>query len=542
MSRKVLCLDWDKRSLRIVVARVGRGRTVLEDAHSHRLPNAVDADEPEAMGDFIRQMLRRHRLHHRSVVVDVPRERAVINRIPLPPTPPAEVAAAVRFQAMRELPFPLESAAVDYVVMERDAAGNATEVLVAAVTLETLDRVRSTCAAAGLSPTRIGLRPYANLVSVQQMEVPEDQRVLFVDCGPGATEIDVICGNTLAFARSANVNVPLPVGDSGAREDSRIISLAEISDLEGSDEAIEAAVNELFVEVTRTLQAYRATEADVSIDQVIVAGGTGVETQLADCLHQRLGHPVEMFDPTGPLDVNASEAPKLRSFSAALGLAWGVGREGLLGLDFLNPKRPVSSRETLQKRVRIGLLASAMVTVAVVGVLGWRYYGLVQRRDALQVVNRESWEDLKAKREILNRVEEAAEWEVGPVWTDELLTLTRAVADLGGRPGEKAVVQEISLDAVSSNPGITLSNLHVGNYEVPGELVGFLQEIEVNGKKPYAVSEGGYVDVPDGQKFKGRMTLSILLRELKEYRDQAKKRADARRKRLRQFEQSGARK
>ena len=32
MSRKVLCLDWDKCSLRIVVARIGATRTVLEDA------------------------------------------------------------------------------------------------------------------------------------------------------------------------------------------------------------------------------------------------------------------------------------------------------------------------------------------------------------------------------------------------------------------------------------------------------------------------------------------------------------------------------
>ena len=49
LSRRVLCLDWDKRSLRIVVARVGKGRTVLEDAHSHRLPHTVDADDPQAM-------------------------------------------------------------------------------------------------------------------------------------------------------------------------------------------------------------------------------------------------------------------------------------------------------------------------------------------------------------------------------------------------------------------------------------------------------------------------------------------------------------
>ena len=117
-----------------------------------------DADEPEALGEFIRAMLRRHRLHHKTAVVDVPRERAVINQLTLPPTPVVEVAAAVRFQAMKELPFPLDTAAMDYVIVARDAAGLATEVLLAAVTVETLDRIRRTCEAAGLTPERIGLR------------------------------------------------------------------------------------------------------------------------------------------------------------------------------------------------------------------------------------------------------------------------------------------------------------------------------------------------------------------------------------------------
>ena len=73
LTRKVLCLDWDKRSLRIVVARVGTGRMVLEDAHSHRLAAELDADDPKAMGDFIQQMLR---LEHRRSTDDRRTEHA----------------------------------------------------------------------------------------------------------------------------------------------------------------------------------------------------------------------------------------------------------------------------------------------------------------------------------------------------------------------------------------------------------------------------------------------------------------------------------
>ncbi|RMF76138.1 MAG: hypothetical protein D6744_12585, partial [Planctomycetota bacterium] len=153
-ARKVLCLDWDKRSLRLVVARLSGGRAVLEDAHAHRLPPEIDASDPEKLGAFIAHMLERHRIRQKRVVVDVPRDQAVINRLRLPPTPPEEVAAAVRFQAQRELPFPIEEAEVDYAVMATDDGGAVTEVLMVGVRRSTLDAIVATCTAAGLTPTR----------------------------------------------------------------------------------------------------------------------------------------------------------------------------------------------------------------------------------------------------------------------------------------------------------------------------------------------------------------------------------------------------
>lgn len=531
VTRKVLCLDWDKRSLRIVVARIGGGRAVLEDAHSHRLPAGLDADDPAAMGDYIQQMLRRHRLHHhRRVVVDVPRERAVINRLALPPTPMAEVAAAVRFQAMKELPFPVDSAAIDYVVMARDAAGLATEVLLAAVTLETLGRVQATCQAAGLTPTRIGLRPYANLVSVQQVHPRDDEHVLFVDVGPGATEIDVFFGDTLAFARSANVNVPVPVPEPEAREseDSRIISIADIADLAAPEEAIAAAGNELLVEVTRTLQAYRATDPDATIQQVIVAGGTGIEPQLAERLEARLGAPVKLFDPTGPLRIDAEEAPKLRSFSAALGLAWGLSREGLLALDFLNPKRPYSARETLRRRARLaGVAALGVLAVTAAGLGKWAY-DLSRELARLRSANTQKWTKVQELVKVTNRNDEVREWAVQAVWPEDLLTLTQLAVD----PGRKMVVREIELDTLGRKPAITLRDVHVTDYQVPAQFVEAVSAVQVDGAPVYQARQEQWNPVPAGLKLKGKLDIRIDLLKLQAFKDAQAEREKARKKRL----------
>jgi type IV pilus assembly protein PilM len=517
LAKKILCLDWDKRSLRIVVARVGAGEMQLDDAHAHRLPANVDAEDPPAMGAFIAQQLHRHRIKHNRVIVDVPRDKAVINRLSVPPTPLTQLASAVRFQAMRELPFPVDEAQIDYVVTAKNEEGLATQILLAAVRLETLDRLRETCQAAGLTPARIGLRPYANMVSVTHLPAMLDRHVLFVDVGPTMTEIDVMCGDTLAFSRAASVNVPFAGGELDS-EDSRVSSKAALSGLELADSVQSTAVNELLVEITRTLQAYRATESAESVDQIVIAGGTGTEHALVEAVDERFNLPATLFDPTVSLGVNEEEAPKLRAFASTLGLAWGLGEEGALELDFLNPKKPIPPRQSLKRKLRIAGIAAAVVLM--VGT-SWVVAERVERNRELAGLRAET-SDLKDQ--VLENVEieiktlEAQEWDTearAGVWLDHLLWLTREMIE----PGKKMLVSDITFNLNPKNlknAKITIGLL-CNDWQVATEFVDRLNELTTeDGQRLYKAEQRGWQDVKtiDPEKFKGKVDVDIELLEL----------------------------
>ena len=512
VSKKVLCLDWDKRSLRVVVARVGAGEMQLDDAHAHHVPTGVDSEDPQAMGAFIAQQLQRHRIKHNRVIVDVPRDKAVINRLTVPPTPLNELAAAVRFQAMRELPFPLDEAQIDYVVTAKNEEGFATQVLLAAVRLEALDRLRETCQAAGLTPARIGLRPYANMVSVMHLPAMLDRHVLFLDVGPSMTEIDVICGGVLAFSRAANVTVPFQGGELVA-EDSRVSSKAELSGLALADSVQSSAVDELLVEITRTLQAYRTTEAVENIEQIVIAGGTGVERTLVEAVDERFNLPATMFDPTVPLGVGEEEAPKLRAFASTLGLAWGLGEEGALELDFLNPKKPIPPRQSLKRRLRIGGIAAAVVLLAGVS---WVVAQRIELHGQLSDL-RDEIGDLE--KQVLENIEidiksmEAREWDTearAGVWLDHLLWLTQNMIE----PGKKMLVSDITFNLKNAN--ITVG-LMCSNWEVATEFVKNLNALTTDdGERLYKAEQGGWQDVktPFPDKYKGKVDVRIELLKL----------------------------
>ncbi len=485
----------------------------LEDAHSHRLPSAVNADEPEAMGAFIAEQLQRHGIKYNRVIVDVARDKAVINRMTVPPTPINELAAAVRFQAMRELPFSVDDAAIDFVVTERDDNGMGVEVLLAAVRKEVLTRLRDTCTAAGLAPARIGLRPYANVVALTHIPAMVDRNVLFVDVGPTTTEIDVVSAKTLAFSRAANVNVPM-VGGEVDTEDSAVRVLREEGETTLTDAVCANAVSELMVEISRTLQAYRATDAAVELEQIVIAGGTGIEMALSGATDERFDLPVTLFDPTGALGVEDNEAMKLRAFSSTLGLAWGMEGEGLLELDFLNPKRTISRQEVLQKRMRVAGIAAAVVVATALGLVVWDRVSLNSELKGLKKQSADLVKQAKEDAQLLFKTYEADEWESEAqvaVWLDHLLRLTRSAVE----PGKKMLVTDINFNF--KNAGITMK-LICTDWKVASEFVKQLNELTgPDGKPMYQAEQGAWQSVKTQYpQFKGKVDVSITLLDLEQ--------------------------
>lgn len=527
-ARKILCLDWDKHSLRLVVARIVRGRMQLEDAHAHRIPADVSADDPERMGRFLAQMLEVHQIRQRHAILDIPRDRAVITRLRLPPTPAGEVAAAARFQAQRELPFPMDEAELDFVITRRNEAGLTVEVLLAAVRRETLHSYVSTVKAAGLTPTRIGLRPYANLVSVGQLPAMLDQRALFIDVGPAVTEIDVIRGRTLEFSRSASVGVPFYAGEL-VTDDSRVSSKAELSQMQLVDTAHNEVLDELMLEVTRTLQAFRATEDNAVVDQIVVAGGTGIEPALVDALDDRLGLPVTLFDPTPTLGVAEYEATKLRAFSSALGLAWGLSRGGLLELDFLNPKRPVERHAHLRRRLRIGGLAAALLVVAVGGWTVSDRMALRGELEALRQVNGSYRRELADFYEIDNRVLSARDWETESrlgVVLEHLLNLCGQLTS----PGKDMLLTNFNFRPQSGEMTV---RLYAKDQQTAEAFTRKLNGFERDGQRPYVAKLGPWLQVKTiDPRFAGKSDVRIQIVELADHLAEAKARDKARERRV----------
>ncbi len=492
-DRHILSVDWDTRELRVVHARLRRDRVQVEDVFAVSIPKEANLAEAADLGRVLRDALQQERVSCRRVIVDIPRDQAVLNTLSLPKVSVSDLAGMVEVQIGKSLPYPAAEAVVDFAVPPDDGEEGPWEVLVGAVRTEVLDYYRQVCQTAGLKLERVGLRPQANKVAITQfLSGRPPERVLLVDVGPTLTEIDVLRWGHLAFSRAAAVFVPeeastikpisaavRPRGEDtgGDRDEVSLISLDDDYDSRPRDTT--AVVADLMVEVTRSIEAYRAGDPGAEMDCAVVAGGTGIEETLAESIQRRFGINAETYNPASCLDGDPERAAGASGFSAALGLVMGHAGGGGLHFDFLNPKkRELPGRA----RLRRAPLAAAVAALFVVAAGAWYTQGPARRfteRDRLLQQIQETKAEIKANKKFVDMVESVRAFETEQViWVDEL---TRAVDLL---PDNRKVVLN-KLDMFQSGKRLEIS-LRASDGKQAAQVVEAFERFRLNDEQqPY---------------------------------------------------------
>jgi Tfp pilus assembly PilM family ATPase len=395
---RLVAVDFDRRHLRLVESVRTAGVATLHRLRSVELPEDLDVNDAQALGHVLAGTLREMGLSGARLLMNVPRGQSVLKPLTFPPgTDAADLPDMVLYQMESELPFPVADAAIDFTVETHyaaEAAGQDEEegvdVLVAAVRLGIVDYYRRVASAAGSKLLGLGLRPYSNvrcLRSCLPEPAEEGEGLALVYLTADEAEIDVLSGpgrGRLAFSRSAAVLAP------------------------GAEEDPSARAQAVVTEAARSLRSYQTLDSGGRIDSVLVAGGTGLETDVADALSRRLAVSCERFDPSAGLGLSAGVDAS--GFLPALGLAAGPDERPL---DFLAPKKPPVRRDKRKLRVA-GIAAGVLAVLAGLWVAAAVHLGAKEARLAeLKRQVKENEPHVDAARELEDCVERIESWQSG---------------------------------------------------------------------------------------------------------------------------------
>lgn len=251
--------------------------------------------DPQAAGAAIVGLLREAGIRARRVIASVSGQHVLARILRLPPIPEDEVKQAVRWEAEKHLPFPVEEAVLDTQVVRElsDDGRRQIEVLLAAAPESLVQTYVETLEAAGLTADAIEVSAVA-MVRALASQATEGV-VAMVNLGASTTEVAIVREAVPQMTRTM---------------------------VEGEAATLEA----LGLQLRRSFDFYRAQDEGGHIDRIMLCGGGARFPEIDRRLAQELDVPVTIGALPGVLLISrrldaaatSAAAPQLMT---AVGLA-----------------------------------------------------------------------------------------------------------------------------------------------------------------------------------------------------------------------------
>ncbi len=291
---KAIKLVRDGNNLKIDDFEVIEHETVLSQSGDNR-----ESLIQTAIANFV----QRHPIKGGAVAIGVSGQSSFARFIKLPPVENKKIPEIVRFEAIQQIPFPLDDVEWAYQLF-RDEASPEVEVGIFAMRKDLVNKNISFFTDIGLNVEVVQMNPLAVYNAVYY-----DQRVtgttMVVDLGAENTDLIIAEGETV-WLRS------IPIGGNNFTEalvKSFKLNFEKAEDLKRNAatskyakqifQAMRPIFAELVAEIQRSIGFYASVHRDSRITKVIALGGTFRLPGLQKYLQQNLQLPVERIDSVG---------------------------------------------------------------------------------------------------------------------------------------------------------------------------------------------------------------------------------------------------
>jgi len=330
----------------------------------------LDQDEMVrlALGQFISQKT----LEGERLIVSVPGHAAFARFAKLPPVEPKKVPDIVRFEAVQQIPFPIEEVEWDYQTFTSTDSPE-VEVGIFAITRERLLQRLGLYAELGIQPEVVTLSPVAvfNALNHDLQLGGRKTPTVIVDIGTNATDI-IVAHEGRCWVRT------FPLGgthftDAVASAFKLSYSKADKLKQEAASskyakqimQAMRPVFSDLLQEVQRSIGYYQSLHRDAQLDTVIGVGSTFRIPGLRKFLGQQLQVEVMRLDEFRRIAVEGRDAADFAAHTVNLATAYGLALQGVGLAPIAVNLAPVDSlREQLWRSKTRWFAAAAGVAIA----------------------------------------------------------------------------------------------------------------------------------------------------------------------------------
>lgn len=333
-----------------------------------------DIDADEAIRENLQKFITAHSLRRGKIFVSVPGSKAFAKFAKLPPVDPKKVPDIVKFEAVQQIPFPIEQVEWDYQIFTRTDSPD-VEVGIFAITKDRVAAFLENFDAVGQSVDGMTLSALAvyNAMAYDLELTPDSPGTIFIDIGAISTDMIIAEGGRV-WLRT------LPIGGNNftealVRAFKLSFSKAEKLKREAGTskytrqifQAMRPVFADLIQELQKTLGFYQTLSPGADISRMIGLGSSFRLPGMQKFLRQQLQMEVTRLDGFRRISAEGKQGADLAEHALNLGTAYGLALQGL-GMEQVHanilPRRIVQRRLWRAKQPVFAASAGLMLAAA----------------------------------------------------------------------------------------------------------------------------------------------------------------------------------
>ena len=335
--KRYLGIDFGTGGIKAVEFGLLKGKPqLLNYAYAEQPIDVIKNDSEEVkqnLANWIKRMVLKAKLQSKKVVAGLPGYAIFSSIVTLPQLSPKELAQAVRWEAKKIVPLPLEEVVLDWKVLPAAGAAPAASVrvLLTAAPLNLVKKYQDIIKLSGLEFSSLETDAFA---LVRALLGNDQTTTLLVDVGATVTHMYIAERGIPVVSRSVDIGgltltkavaQVMNIDERRAEQFKRDIGLVGGVETTGAPRAISNTFAPVIQEMKYVLEQYQQQAPGERIDKVVLTGGSSLLTSLPEFLARELQLRVYLGDPWAhvvfPLELEPVLMELGPRFAVAVGLA-----------------------------------------------------------------------------------------------------------------------------------------------------------------------------------------------------------------------------
>ena len=337
-KKQIVGLDIGSSTVKLVELKPGRGGR-MSLVHAGIAPLSPEAIvegtvmDSSLVVEVAGRLIRERGVKNQHFGVSLAGMNVAIRKVQVPTMSEAELAESIHWEAEQYLPFDVNDANLDYVVLE--TGPETMTVLVVAAKKERVADYTSILTQLGKTPALVDIDAFAVQNAYEyNYGVPEDRVVALVNMGAYLTNVNILGHGQTVFWRDIvfggnNFTEAVQRELHVTREQAEAIKVGEkVGDVSPQTiyGIISAVAQDFSEELKRTFEFSYTTSAHDRVEEIVLSGGSAHLLNLDQVLKERFGVPVEIMNPFKEIAYSEAEFPPewLNRHAPAMAVAVGM--------------------------------------------------------------------------------------------------------------------------------------------------------------------------------------------------------------------------